>query len=85
MEVKETIMNEIQGMELEEVVTAGAGSSNLLKVGGGLAVIGGLGFVGYKYIAKPVIKKIKAKKAEKQTVEPGLEAELGEVFESNEN
>lgn len=44
-------------------------SGNGLKIVGGVGLALGLGFVGYKFVVKPVVAKIKAKKKEKAETE----------------
>jgi len=53
-------INEIMVNETEGIATAGSGKGFKVAAGVGLTVLGG--FVAYKYVIKPVIAKIKAKK-----------------------
>ena len=47
----------------EEIATASSGKGFKVAAGVGLTVLGG--FVAYKYVIKPVIAKIKAKKEQR--------------------
>jgi hypothetical protein len=56
--------NEIMVNETEGIATAGSGKGFKVAAGVGLTVLGG--FVAYKYVIKPVIAKIKAKKEQQR-------------------
>jgi len=56
--------NEIMVNETEEIATAGSGKGFKVAAGVGLTVLGG--FVAYKYVIKPVVAKIKAKKEQRR-------------------
>lgn len=55
--------NEIMVNETEGIVTASSGNGIKKAVGTGLTLL--VGFVAYKYVIKPVIAKIKAKKEQR--------------------
>ncbi|MDD2300232.1 MAG: hypothetical protein PHU69_11425 [Fermentimonas sp.] len=61
----------------EEIATAGSRKGIKVAVGVGLAVLGSV--VAYKYIIKPMVAKIKAKKEQQR-----MDAEFDE-FEDDEN
>ena len=60
----------------EEIATAGSGKGFKVTAGIGLTVLGG--FVAYKYVIKPMVAKIKAKKEQQK-----MDAEFDE-FEDAE-
>ena len=60
MDTNEIMVNEEVIETTEEIVTASSGKGFKVTAGVGLTVLGG--FVAYKYVIKPVIAKIKAKK-----------------------
>ena len=60
METNEIMNNEEIIETTEEIVEAGSGKGIKIAAGIGLAALGGL--IAYKYIGKPVIAKIKAKR-----------------------
>jgi len=57
-------INEIMVNETEGIATAGSGKGFKVAAGVGLTVLGG--FVAYKYVIKPVVAKIKAKKEQRR-------------------
>ena len=57
--------NEIMYEEEIEVTEETSKSGNGLKIAGGIAIATIVSALAYKFVAKPVIAKIKAKKAEK--------------------
>lgn len=65
METNEIMVNE-EDMTITEEMIATASSSKGFKVavGVGLAVVGGV--VAYKYVIKPIVAKIKAKKEQQR-------------------
>lgn len=85
--MEEQVMNEIMTTEdyevedvteeIEEVETEGSG--NGLKTVVGLGVIAGLGYLGYKFVVKPIKAKFKAKK------EQVVEAEVIEVTDAEDS
>lgn len=60
MDTNEIKVNEEVIDTTEEIATASSGKGFKVAAGVGLTVLGG--FVAYKYVLKPVIAKIKAKK-----------------------
>jgi len=63
----------------EEIATAGSRKGFKVAVGIGLAVLGGV--AAYKYVIKPIVAKIKAKK-EQQKIDKGFdEIENAEIEE----
>lgn len=60
MNTNEIMVNEKVIETTEGIATAGSGKVFKVVAGVGLTVLGG--FVAYKYVIKPVIAKIKAKK-----------------------
>ena len=56
--------NEIMVNEAEGIATAGSGNGIKKAVGTGLTLL--VGFVAYKYVIKPVVAKIKAKKEQQR-------------------
>jgi hypothetical protein len=59
----EIMVNE-EVMETTEIATSGAGKGFKIVAGIGLAVLGSV--IAYKYAVKPIVAKIKAKKAQKR-------------------
>ena len=57
-------INEIMVNETEGIATAGSGKGFKKAVGTGLTLL--VGFVTYKYVIKPVVAKIKAKKEQQR-------------------
>lgn len=66
MENNEILTNEEVMETTEEIVNASSGKGFKVAAGIGLAVLAGV--VAYKYIGKPLLAKIKAKKEEKQEI-----------------
>ena len=60
MDTNEIMVNEEVIETTEGIATAGSGKVFKVTAGVGLTVLGG--FIAYKYVIKPVIAKIKAKK-----------------------
>lgn len=67
MNTNELMVNEEVIETTEEIATAGSGKGFKVAAGVGLTVLGG--FVAYKYVIKPVIAKIKAKKGQQRVNE----------------
>jgi len=66
MDNNEIMVNELEVIETtKEIATTGKGFK--VAAGVGLTVLGG--FIAYKYIIKPIVAKIKAKKARQETIE----------------
>jgi hypothetical protein len=73
MDTNEIMVNEV--IETTEgIATASSGKGFKVTAGVGLTVLGG--FVAYKYVIKPVIAKIKAKKEQQ-----GINEEVDNVIE----
>ena len=66
MENNEILTNEEVMVTTEEIVNASSGKGFKVAAGIGLAVLAGV--VAYKYIGKPLLAKIKAKKEETQEI-----------------
>ena len=66
MENNEILTNEEVMETTEEIVNASSGKGLKVAAGIGLAVLAGV--VAYKYIGKPLLAKIKAKKEETQEI-----------------
>ena len=66
MENNEILTNEEVMETTEEIVNASSGKDFKVAAGIGLAVLAGV--VAYKYIGKPLLAKIKAKKEETQEI-----------------
>ena len=66
MENNEILTNEEVMETTEEIVNASSGKGIKVAAGIGLAVLAGV--VAYKYIGKPLLAKLKAKKEEKQEI-----------------
>ena len=66
MENNEILTNEEVMETTEEIVNASSGKGCKVAAGIGLAVLAGV--VAYKYIGKPLLAKLKAKKEEKQEI-----------------
>ena len=64
MDTNEIMVNEEVIEVTEEIATAGSGNGIKMAAGIGLAVLGGV--VAYKYIVKPMVAKIKAKKEQQK-------------------
>ena len=74
MDTNEIMVNEEVIETTEEIATASSGKGFKVAAGVGLTVLGG--FVAYKYVIKPVIAKIKAKKEQQ-----GINEEFDNVIE----
>lgn len=82
--MNETIMNEEMMETVVEETVKGDVLGTVLKAGGAAVLVGGVGFIAYKKVVKPLVKKIKSKKSE-CTIEPvemGFEEENVEVEET---
>jgi hypothetical protein len=75
----EIIMNEEVFETVEETTESGKG----LKVAAGIGIVAIVGALAYKFVAKPIAAKIKAKKAQKQAEADGYIE--GEIVDSDEN
>ncbi|MDD2298576.1 MAG: hypothetical protein PHU69_02935 [Fermentimonas sp.] len=64
MNTNEIMVNEEVIEVTEEIATAGSGNGIKMAAGIGLAVLGGV--VAYKYLVKPMVAKIKAKKEQQK-------------------
>jgi hypothetical protein len=64
MDTNEIMVNEEVIDTTEEIATAGSGNGIKKAVGTGLTLL--VGFVAYKYVLKPAIAKIKAKKEQQR-------------------
>ena len=53
-----------EAMETTEIATSGAGKGFKIAAGIGLAALGSV--IAYKYVVKPIVAKIKAKKAQQE-------------------
>lgn len=84
MDTNEIMTNEEVIETTEEIVTASSGKTFKVVAGVGLTVLGGV--VAYKYVIKPLVAKIKAKK-EQQKIEPEFENfdDVDNEEESEEN
>jgi len=72
MDNNEIMVNE----EVMDIATSEAGKGFMIAAGIGLAVL--VGVVSYKYLVKPVVTKIKAKKAQQESID------LDDEFEETE-
>lgn len=63
MNNNEIMVNE-EVMEATEIATSGAGKGFKIAAGIGLAALGSV--ITYKYVVKPIVAKIKAKKAQQK-------------------
>lgn len=70
MENNEIMVNEEVMEATEEIATAGASKGFKVAIGVGLAAVGGV--IAYKYVVKPLIAKIKAKKAQSEIDEESV-------------
>ena len=64
MDTNEIMVNEDVIETTEEIATASSGNGIKKAVGTGLTLL--VGFVAYKYVIKPVVTKIKAKKEQQK-------------------
>ena len=67
MDNNEIIVNEEVMETISEIATSKAGKGFKIAAGFGLAALGSV--IAYKYVVKPIVAKIKAKKALQETVE----------------
>ena len=74
MDTNEIMVNEEVIEMTEGIATASSGKGFKVTAGVGLRVLGG--FVAYKYVIKPIIAKIKAKKEQQ-----GINEEVDNVIE----
>ena len=81
MDTNEIMVNEEVIEVTEEIATASSGNGIKMAAGIGLVVLGGV--AAYKYIVKPMVVKIKAKK-ERQAMEEEFvkidDAEIDKIF-----
>ena len=81
MDTNEIMANEEVIEVTEEIATASSGNGIKMAAGIGLVVLGGV--AAYKYIVKPMVVKIKAKK-ERQAMEEEFvkidDAEIDKIF-----
>ncbi len=64
MDTNEIMVNDEVIEVTEDIANAGSGKAIKVAAGIGLTVLGG--FVAYKYVIKPVVAKIKAKKEQQK-------------------
>lgn len=84
METKEIMTTEVEDvMEATEEI-ASAGSGKALKVAAGVGLVALAGGLLYKFVAKPLIKKAKAKKEQQDGSDECIDVEADEV-EMTEN
>lgn len=84
MDANEIMTNEEVVLATEEIATAGSGKGFKVAAGIGLAVLAG--GIAYKYIAKPLMAKIKDKKNQPEIIseaEYTEECNAEEVYENN--
>lgn len=84
MDTSEIMTNDEVILVTEEIATAGSGKGFKIAAGIGLAVLAG--GVAYKYIAKPLMAKIKNKKNQQEIInvtEDSEEVDYDEVDENN--
>lgn len=79
MNNNEFMVNEDVIEVTEEIATAGFGKGFKVAAGVGLTALGG--FVAYKYVIKPMVAKIKAKKEQQRMDEYFDEFEDAEINE----
>ena len=82
MENNEIMKNEEVMEATEEIATADSGKGLMVVAGIGLVVLAG-GII-YKYVAKPMIAKAKAKKEQKATIIEATDFEVEDVEENIE-
>ena len=75
MDTNKIMVNEEVIEVTEEIATAGYGKGFKVAAGIGLTVLGG--FIAYKYVIKPIVAKIKAKKEQQK-----IDKEFDEIDES---
>lgn len=79
MDTNEIMVNEEVIEVTEEIATAGSGNGIKMVAGIGLAVLGGV--AAYKYLIKPMVAKIKAKKEQQAMEEEFDDFEDAEIDE----
>ena len=79
MDTNEIMVNEEVIETTEGIATASSGKGFKVAAGVGLTVLGG--FVAYKYVIKPVMAKIKAKKEQQRINEEVDEFDDAEINE----
>ena len=62
--MNETIMNEEVMETVVEEAVKGNTLGTVLKAGGATAAVVAVGYIGYKKVVKPLVKKVKSKKSE---------------------
>lgn len=84
MDTNEIITNDEVILAAEEIATASSGKSFNKAVGIGLAIL--IGVVAYKYVAKPIMAKIKAKRNQQETtfVAEDTNECIDDVYETTE-
>jgi len=80
-EVKNVIVDENEAIinTVEDIAEKSSGKG--LKIAGGIGLAVGVGFLAYKFVAKPIIGKIKAKKEKNNTVD--IASAVSDEYESN--
>lgn len=81
MDNNEIMVNE-EVMEATEIATSGAGKGFKIAAGIGLAALGSV--IAYKYVVKPIVAKIKAKKAQQKIDGEFIDLEDDEFEEIDE-
>lgn len=81
MDNNEIMVNEEFMETTSEIVTSEAGKGFKIAAGFGLAVLGSV--IAYKYVVKPIVAKIKAKKAQQEIDGETIDCEYYE-FEEDE-
>lgn len=82
--MNETIMNEEMMETVVEETVKGDVLGTVFKTGGAAVLVGGVGYIAYKKVVKPLVKKIKSKKSECEIepVEMDFDEENVEVEET---
>ena len=83
MDNNEIMVNEEVMEATEEIATAGGSKGFKVAIGVGLAAVGGV--IAYKYVVKPLIAKIKAKKAQSEIDEEPVILSGDEFEETADN
>lgn len=83
MENNEIMVNEEVMEATEEIATAGVSKGFKVAVGIGLAAIGGV--IAYRYVVKPLVAKIKAKRAQSEIDKEPVILEENEFGETDDN
>lgn len=81
MDNNEIMVNE-EVMEATEIATSGAGKGFKIAAGIGLTALGSV--IAYKYVVKPIVAKIKAKKAQQEIDGESIDLEDDEFEEFDE-